>query len=458
LGKKMSKGMAMILRSVVVALVAALVLGACTQSSRPVATGKGNLRAINSIIGSPDIGFLVEERLQSNINYKETSTRRIDDLSYKVNFEVNLAGGTTRTRIASQNVDVVANTEYVFALTGTLTAPVIMSHEFPERQWSGNETVFEVRVLHLATTAADLDVYYAAPGTVPVLGEARTTVAYGELSAPFETAAGDYEFILTTRDDPNDIRYRSRSLAQTGATAVLFGLFDPDPSITGNLSVRVMGAGNSSAELPDVDFPPTVRLMHAALSTGNVDFFANNDFTTALASNLGFSEVTADFDFPFADAVTPVTITPNNDTGVLLLEDALTAAGGTRNSAFLVGAPAALDIITFPDSRRPIDTLCRVRLVDLSSNIASVDLYIYLAGTDINDASVIPAYRSLPFKASTGYANLKAGSYQIAVTLPGDKNIIAGPLSLDLATGDIVELALLDTVDPTVPELLVYDN
>ena len=451
----LSNRMLMNFRTFLVVAAAVLAVSGCAETSRPEATGKGNLRGINAILLSPDIGFLVEERLQGAMNYKDTATRRIDDLDYTINFEARLAGDVLSTRIASQHVDVVANTEYLFALTGSLSAPTLLTAEYPERQWSGSETVFEARSLHLATSAGDLDVYLDAPGTAPVPGEARATAVYGELSAPFELAAGDYELILTTKDDPLDIRYRSRTFSQIGATSVIFSVFDPDPSITGDLSVRAMGAGNQSTELVDQDNPPTLRLVHAAFATGNVDMYSNDDFTTPLVNDLGFSELTADFDFE--TDIVPVTFTPTGDTGVLLLEDTLSVTAGSRNTAFLVGKPAELNALVFPDNRRPIETVARWRLTHVASNVPAVDVYVYLDSEDIVD--IFPRLFSLPFLATTGYIeNRIADSYQIAVTLPNEKDIIAGPVSIDLTLGGIVEMALLDTVDPNLFDIIIYDN
>lgn len=440
--------------SALLAVIAALSFGACTETNLPEATGKGNLRGINAIITSPEVAFLVEERVLGAISYKQGTSNRFDNLSYNVNFDVFLAGDTTRTRIATAAVDVVANTEYVFAITGALETPTLLRFEYPERQWTANETVFEGRVLHLAATAAELDVYFSAPNTVPVIGERRSTVAFGELTPAFENAAGDYELVLTVHDDPASIVYNSRSVSQAGGSTLIYAIFDPDPSTTGNLGVQVMGAGGTSAALADDNIPPTIRLMHASLATGSVDLYANDDFTAPILADVSFGELTPQIDFPLA--ATPLTFTPAGDTGVLLLEDELTILPGSRNTVFLVGAAAELDIITFLDDHRPVETTGRLRLAHLADNAATVDLYIFPTGEDIADN--FPRFFSLPFRASTGYANLGEGSYQVAITEPGEKDIIGGPLTLDLALGDVAELAILDTADPNVFDVVLYDN
>lgn len=448
------KGMSNLSRSLILAALAALSLGACTETNLPDATGKGNLRGINAIITAPDVLFLVEERALGGLTYKGGTSARFDNLSYNINFDVLFPGDTARTRIATEAVNVVANTEYVFALTGALASPALIRVEYPERQWSGNETVFEARAFHLAATAAQLDVYFAAPNTVPVIGDRRTSIAFGELSPAFESNSGDYELVLTTHDAPNDILYRSRPVTQAGATSLIYTIFDPDPSITGNLSVRVMGAGSGSAELADDNVPPTIRLMQSSITTGNVDLYADDDFTTALLTDVGFGELTPEIDF--ALTTVPLTFTPTGNTGVLLLEDNLTVLPGTRNSVFLIRDNAVLDIIAFIDDHRPVETTGRLRFVHLADNVAVVDLYIFPTGEEIEDN--IPRFFSFPFRATTGYANFGEDSYQVAITLPASKAIIGGPLTLELSLGEVVELAILDTPDPNVFEVVIYDN
>ena len=46
----------------------------------------------------------------------------------------------------------------------------------------------------------------------------------------------------------------------------------------------------------------------------------------------------------------------------------------------------------------------------------------------------------------------------MTVTIAGETTVVAGPLMLDLANGDIVEIILLDTVDPAIGELFEFSN
>ena len=76
--------------STFLACTAALVLAACTSDSQlPSPTGKGGVRGINAIPGSPVVTFRIEERSLGNLNYKNSSTPTLyDDFEYNFNFDI----------------------------------------------------------------------------------------------------------------------------------------------------------------------------------------------------------------------------------------------------------------------------------------------------------------------------------------------------------------------------------
>ena len=54
--------------------LATVIFTGCTgESSRPVATGKGTIRAINAIKTSPTMSFWIEERRLDTIDYKSST-------------------------------------------------------------------------------------------------------------------------------------------------------------------------------------------------------------------------------------------------------------------------------------------------------------------------------------------------------------------------------------------------
>ena len=128
----------------------------CVESARPETTGKGNIRGINSIVTSPDVIFLIEERTLGTVAFKQTSGfSPFDDLSYLFNFDVVLPGTIIPTRLTSEFIDVIVDHEYTVVLTGSLASPSSFVWDDTIREWAGTETVSEVTFAHLAPSLGE---------------------------------------------------------------------------------------------------------------------------------------------------------------------------------------------------------------------------------------------------------------------------------------------------------------
>lgn len=439
----------------VAALLGGLILGGCAESSRPGASGKGSIRGVHAIVDAPEAAFLIEERSLGNITYKGvTSTVEFDDLSYRFNFNSSLPGDTSSRRLASTDLTVVPETDYVFVLTGTYNDAEILVWESPQREWESADEVFEFSVGHLAPQAGDIDVYFAAPGTTPVSGEARGTLSFGERLESIDVEEGDYRVILTPANDPSSILFNSVTQTISAQTAVLFTINQADPSITSAISVRRVNAGGGSTELGDRDFPPTRRFFHAAFGTGNFDVYLDDDFATPIASDLGYGTWTADVPVP-AGASDYTYAAAGNSGAVLAEEENLVIVANTRVTSFLLGPPGDAEVLNFINDRRPVIGTAKVRLVQVSENFETVDIYLRTAGTDIADVN--PTFPNFGSGLSSDYARLEPDAYEITVTERGEKTVLEGPVALDLVAGDIREIAIIDNADPAQVDVVVYD-
>ena len=443
-----------------IALVATLAVvtavSGCSESTREVATGKSNIRGINAIVTSPDVSFLIEERNLGNVDFKDNSGfNSFDDLSYNFNFDLLLPGVLNATRLTTQFIDVLADHEYTVVLTGTIANPSSIVWEDPVREWSGTETVFEVFFAHLAPSIGELDVYFATTGTVPVLGQAVGSVSNGDRLPALEFEAAQYELILTPKDDPATIIYQSVPLAAAAQTQVVVAVFDPDPSVLGNVGVNFIAHSGGSSVLADVNFPPQVRTLHAAFDTGNFDGYFNSDFANIIYSDISFQELS-----PYAevfDAVTLLTLTPVGNIGATIHEGDAVASAGTKRTVVLAGEPGALLFITLQDDARPLETFPIMRIVNASLSTDFLDIYILPLGTSIDDI-IIPQLRGLPSLTNTGFNATSTGMLEMTITLVGEKTPIAAPVILDLANGDTLDTVIVDTVNPGTVELIVFDS
>ena len=437
--------------ALLVLVCAGFLFSGCTESQREEATGEAGIRGIHAMPTAPEVAFLIEERALGQLPYRGVSPAEVfDDLSYNFNFDTAFPGDSGTTRLATVATDVQPDIEYVFALTGTVDAPSIVVWETPERTFQEGDTVFEASAGHLAAGAGDLDVYLAPPGTAPAAGQARGTLAFGEILEPFDLEAGDWVLTVTAAGDPADVLFRSSTQEIAEQTALLFTIQDSEPSLTSTLSVQRVTRGGGSAQLADTRFRPTRRFVHAAFGTGGMDVVVDDDFASPLVSGLTFGQVSGDVAVPAGDA--DYSVTQAGNPGAILHEEEDTTPANSRSTSFIAGPPGDLELVTFTDNRRPIPRVVKLRLTLVSANFEEADIYILESGTDIAD--VAPGFSKMKTLASTAYLQLAPGSYDVTVTVAGEKTIAAGPLTLDLAGGDIAELAAIDTADPNVLDLV----
>ena len=444
------------LQTIATVLASVLVVSGCAESSLQEATGKGRIRGINSIATSPELTFKIEERGIGSVNYRAVAGFAAwDDLNYNFNFDLLLPGALNEDRIASQIVDVFADIEYTLVLTGTLDNPSVLVWEQAEREWDGTETVFEVDFVNLSPLLGQVDVYFAIEGTLPVAGNQVGTLSNGERQPYLEFPEGDYEIIVTAPGDPATVIFQSTGIPRLPAVRVTVALFDPDPSIVAAIGVNIISDGGSSQNLSDINTPPQVRTMHTAFGTVNFDGFFNNDFNNVIFPNVGFGEISPYVDL--TEILTPLTLTPVGNIGAPLIEDEIQFITNIRRTIFLYGQPAELFTRKLPHTGRQLSTFPVMRITDLSSNTSLLDVYDVEAGTVLDD-TVIPRFAGMITGLSTSFFDSSAGMREFVITLSGEKTPIATPLVLDLANCNLIDMVIVDTVDPTVVELQVFDS
>lgn len=439
-------------RPILLSLAACLLAAGCADSSLEEATGKADLSAINASVSAPEIQFFLEERNLGNVAFKaSTPAQEFDDLNYTVNFDVQVPGETERRRLVSMDVDVQPDRNYVFVFTGSVGNPGMLLWDTAERQWEGNETVFEMGFAHLSPAAGAVDVYFAAPGTAPAAGNAVGTLANGERLDAADFPEGDYVLILTPAGDPQTTLYMSGTRTYNAATTDTLVLFDTDPSTTGDLNVRLVSNTGAATELPDPRFPPEVRVLHATFGLGNIDIAEDGDFNPPLIADLAFGELTPDT--VVAAGAVDYTVTAAGNMGAILAEEELTNLAGGHFNRTLVGPVDEPVFASSASGRRPFSTSARLAFTHAASNFETVDIYLLQAGESVADNN--PSSINIPFKFTSGLSSLVAGDYEMSLTPNGEKTLIAGPIAIDLANGDVVDIYVLDTVDPNVADVRV---
>ena len=431
----------------------AIIAGCGGDSALPVATGKGSIRMINAIPTSPEIGFLIEERVLDGVAYKSNSTPQDwDDLTYTFNFEISRPRQLESGRIASQFLDVVRDIEYTFVVRGSVDAPVVDIWQIPEREFSGTDTVFEMRAGHAADALGTVDVYLGLASAAPDRGNLVATLAPGEVSAPADVEPDTFVITVTSAGDPADIIYQSGSTPILSNQSVLITVFEGDANDTAPVTVRVFNQTGASSAVPDARFPPTARFVHATTQLGTSDLYDDEALQNRIVANLAFGDITGDIDMGVGEI--PITATAPDNVGAILLEDSLVTFAGTRVNYYLTVLADEVNGAQVPVDRRSIETVARLTFFHSASNHEFVDLYLVESGTSIED--VLPRQIALGYGLQSAALGFTAGSYDLYITTSGEKTVLDGPISLEATLGDVFEAVLLDRVDPALAEFKLF--
>ena len=444
--------------AILVTLALALITAACGGDSKlPTATGKASIRAINAIKTAPDVAFLIEERLIADVRYQGSSTvSEFDDLDYTFNFNVGYAGEDATRRIASQHIDFVAGQEYTLLLSGTLAIPQLTLWEMAKREFAAAETVFQIRFSHNSEflELTDLDYYLAATGVLPAAGEAVSSVAFGDLSQPIDMEAGDYVLTITSAGNPGDIRYTSDEITYSVATSLIISPFDAAPSRTSPFTVHILGAQVGSREIADSTAQTTVQFLHASSDLGTVHIYDDEALTSQVLANHMYTDLSPDILIAAGDNTFRYTPT---DTSGVLVEGDLAAFAGVRHRFVVTGVNTAfLTSASIPDTR-PLETSARLAVAQASNNFDHMEIYLVDSGEMIDDTNLLQGILTTSFPNFE--AGLPAGDYDIYVTDDEPTDILAGPVSLSLVLGDVVDIVIFDDpLDPAVLDLQILSG
>ena len=437
--------------------LAALLLSACTSGSGfPDPTGKGSIQAINAISTSPTISSFIEERLLGNLDFKTASNKtRFDDFEYTFNFDALLAGETEPTRLVSQLLQVVKDMEYTFVISGDLAAPTLTLWERAERVYAEGDTVLEASFGHFSPALGDVDIYFADAAIVPATGNEIGTLTPGGKLPPMDFQAGDYVLTITTAGMPGDIRFTSDVLTMAAATTMLFIIFDTDGNDRGLVSVRAFNTETGEPlNIVEPRYPPTVRFIHASQDLGAVDIFIDDPVATPIIEDQDYRDISAEW--KVAVGVLPITYTAFDNIGTILIDNSISMRSGARVDYYVLGEGASpVSLATLPD-RRSVETLAKFTVVYTETNHDSLDLYIVEAAADIAD---LPArFAGLTAGLEPLLTQLPEGSYDLYLTVTGEKTVVVGPQQVDLVLGDVVTAIVYDTVDTATADIVVIPD
>ncbi|MBM37459.1 MAG: hypothetical protein CMO97_00105 [Woeseia sp.] len=449
-------------------IINTLLIGACEDSSESIfiePTGKGTFRMINAIKAAPTINFTIEQKILAGANYRSsTNLYQYDDLDYQFNFDVRYAGSSFATLLSSQQLNVIADTEYTFLVNGSLENPSITIWEYSDQDANILATSFNIRFAHTAESFGNLDYYFNLSGETPVIGDVIGTISFGEIMAPINFVEGDYVLTITEEGLPNSIVFQSDVVSLESGARYTITPFDGGENTTGPMIVKYystitgVGAQNEGA-ITDINYPSTSEFVNASLEMNAVDIYEGSITASSIpwAADHNFKDITNEVQLPSGND--PFIYVPTGLTSPELINFTVgdnDGNDGIRARTFAVGKNNEFEISTYLPDRRPIDTAAKLEIFNANSNFNSVDIYVVEADTLIDEQT--PIISDVSSNSTTGPALLPADSYDIYITQSSEKNILTGPIRLDVELRDVFSGIIFDEVDPSIVDLQIFEE
>jgi hypothetical protein len=199
-----------------------------------------------------------------------------------------------------------------------------------------------------------------------------------------------------------------------------------------------------------------VRFIQASPDAPGIDFYANN---AAEAYNVGFG---------YGTSYVPVapgnyTITADKaDTRTVLASAGQGMAIGQQYTVLVGNTVSSLQETILTDQSTPAPSgEISVRLIDEATRAGAVDVYLVPSSGKLTTTALLTNFTGLTFGTNTGYVNIPAGTYAIAVvptgTVPVSTTVtlLSGP-QVGYAVGAVRTVVLIDQQVTTTPGVAAF--
>lgn len=456
-------------------LAAAATLGACDNDSSDDGQQRPLLAAFNAVADMRTITFLREKEAWAALEFGTgTEFRAVDADQYDVNFKSSLPGDETEacgiddgddvkdddecTLVSSASINVINDHEYIVALLGRYGALRVqvydkLVHEFDTSNDDGDpdDETAEVQFFHWADNLPELDVYLARPGTNLSPVEARATLSSGgEWHGVIDD--GEYVITLSPVGDPGNPVYTSETFALQEQTRVAFAIHAGAGE--GTSPIKIARFRDQAGTLLDRRVRTELRIASVAADAGNVDVYADEDYTQPFVANLAVDAVSAYGTVPSSSLTDfELDVSPAGNPGVLLAREEVDFARGERATFLLFGSAGRLDGLRVQDSFRRIATHARLRMINTAA--VGLDFFIVPSGSNINTLSPTIA---LTATSASSLLFFEPQSYDILLTKAGTDEIVFGPRTVALAGNGIYTVVSTATGDATAADVVLFDD
>jgi hypothetical protein len=197
-------------------------------------------------------------------------------------------------------------------------------------------------------------------------------------------------------------------------------------AIVAAMALSACGGSDTEDRLDVAD--PNVRFVHASPLAPSVTLF-RDAIALPNATNVSYKFASDYVDVSTSAAVWSVK-TATGD--VLIGEESINPSRGNKYT--IVALPSSstansIYVIRDPYNKSLTSDRAKIRIMNASFNASNIDLYLNAAGTDLSAVGVNPviaatAYKTAGPASGNDSIDIEAGTYQIAITVAGTKQLL----------------------------------
>jgi hypothetical protein len=471
-----------------IALIAAssFILTACNEDDDETA----QLRVLHTSPDAPAVNVYLNNEVSPTVdtlNFGESSGfTELESDDYEIDvYGITASGADTMDAVISAELMLDEETRYTVVAVDTLadgdmdSEADITAKVFTDTGELSDDSMVRVQVAHLTEGVPEVYVHVTGATDALSVNTALGSISYlsgSDLLGPVEIDPGTYRIRVSTDAAGSTVAFDSGEIALSAGSDLFIGAI-PNTSGIGDSPVTLSVLnGSGSSLIYDVDDGTAVRAIHAVSDVNEVNVGAAAD--AGAGSQVSAFTVYTSVDFTAVADYTEIAagsydlgVDANSDDSADILLDGAALADGMSYTAIALGTAATdsptnypLELAAYVDDRRSIATAAKVRIIHASTVAGDVDLYATTSEVTSYDG-LTPAFEDVPYKASTGYFELEAGTYHFTAALAGTETTGLASGAVILEAGDIVTIIARDldsddseTGDPVIKAIVIDET
>ncbi|NJN52432.1 MAG: DUF4397 domain-containing protein, partial [Gammaproteobacteria bacterium] len=411
----------------------------------------GTVRFVNAIPDSVALNVAIEKTAFARVGFNNASARTpITARKLRVDVLYQDANGASVTLINKDHVTVREDRNLAVYLTGPVATPQLWSVDTAQIELAAGRA--EISFVHVATALNDIEVFLTEPATDISAATPSATLDLRESVAPTDIATGDYRLRLRAAGSTT-LLFDSGTFSLTDQSRIVFAVIDYfGPGSSPVRAIRIDTVGTSI--FPASATPAAVSVTNLAADTLSVD--------ASFSSTAGSFSID-DVDYPAGSATTTTpaatydttVIADDNGAAIVAQGSQLIAPSETRTLVLLGTALSGYQNRFIVAPVRPVANEATVRVIHAAPVAASVDFYLVPANAGVT--SNVPMFTALPILTSAELTMLP-GSYDAVFTTATTKDIVAGPLTVNLTARSLNTIYSHDAIGGGAPGGVIIEQ